>query len=50
MQDGCKSLKFLHGIEWIVLHGPFDYSQKSPLGGRSNTKMGDHGIPNAHNH
>jgi hypothetical protein len=26
-----------------------DYFQKPPLGGRPNTKQGDHGIPNAHN-
>ena len=42
---------FLHGIEWILFHGHLDYFQKSPLGGRSNTKsLGDHGTPNAHNH
>ena len=40
---------FLHGIEWIVFHGHLDYFQKSPLGGRSNTKLRDHGTPNAHN-
>ena len=39
----------LHGIEWIMLHGHLDYFQKSPLGGRSNTKPRDHGTPNAHN-
>jgi hypothetical protein len=26
-----------------------DYFQKRPLGGRPNTKPGDHGTPNAHN-
>ena len=40
---------FLHGIEWIMFHGHLDYFQKPPLGGRPNTKPGDHGTPNAHN-
>ena len=40
---------FLHNIEWIMFHGHLNYSQKSPLGGRPNTKLGDHGTPNAHN-
>ena len=30
-------------------HGHLDYFQKSPLGGRSYMKLGDHGTPNAHN-
>ena len=51
MQDGCKVLYgFLHGIKWIMFHGHLDYFQKLPLEGRSNTKPGDHGTPNAHNH
>ena len=51
MQDGCKSLHgFLHRIEWIMFHGHLDYFQKPPLEGRPNTKPGDHGTPNAHNH
>jgi len=33
-----------------MLHGHLDYFQKTPLGGRPNTKPRDHGIPNAHNH
>ena len=41
---------FLHGIEWIMIHGHLDYFQKLPLGGRANSKLGDHGTPNAHNH
>ena len=41
---------FLHGIKWIMFHGHLDYFQKSLLGGRSNTKPGDHGILNVHNH
>ena len=50
MQDGCKSPHgFLHGIEWIMFYGHLDYFQKPPLGGRSNTKSGDHGTPNGHN-
>ena len=32
-----------------MFHGHSDYSQKPPLGGRINTKLGDHGTPNAHN-
>ena len=30
-------------VTWTI------YFQKSPLGGRTNTKSGDHGTPNAHN-
>ena len=49
MQDGCKSL-FLHDIQWIMFHGHLDYFLKNPfMEGRSNTKLGDHGTPNAHN-
>ena len=40
---------FLHGIKWVMLDGHLDYFQKPPLGGRPNTKHGDHGTPNAHN-
>ena len=40
---------FLRGIEWIMFHGHLDYFQKPPLGGRPNTKPGDHGTPNTHN-
>ena len=32
-----------------MFHGRLDYFQKSPLGGRPNTKLGDHGTMNAHN-
>ena len=32
-----------------MFHGHLDYFQKPPLGGRPNTKPGDHGTPNAHN-
>ena len=32
-----------------MFYGHLDYFQKPPLGDRSNTKPGDHGIPNAHN-
>ena len=42
--------RFLHGIEWIMVHGHLDYVQKPPLEGRPNTKLGDHGTPNVHNH
>ena len=41
---------FPHGIQWIMFHGHLDYFQKPPLGGRPNTKSGDYGTPNAHNH
>ena len=32
-----------------MFHDYFDYSQKPLLGGRSDTKPGDHGTPNVHN-
>ena len=32
-----------------MFHGLLDYFQKRPLGGRPNTKPGDHSTPNAHN-
>ena len=49
MQDGCKHRHgFLRGIEWIMFHGCLDCFQKPPLGGRPNTKLGDHGTLNAH--
>ena len=45
MHDGCKSLHgFVHGIERVMFHGHLDYFLKSPLGGRPDTKLGDHGI------
>ena len=40
---------FLNGIKGTVFYGPLDYFQKPHLGGRPNTKLGDHGTPNAHN-
>ena len=51
MQDGCKvymdSYMASNGscfkVTWIIL-------KKPPFGGRPNTKPGDHGTPNAHNH
>ena len=50
MQDGCKIYRgFSHGIEWIMYHGHLDQFQKPALGGRSNTKRGDHDIPNVQN-
>ena len=33
-----------------MFHGHLDYFQKPPLGGRPNTKPGDHDTPNAHNY
>ena len=41
---------FLHGIELIMFHGHLDEFQKPPLGGRVNTKLGDHGIPSSQTH
>ncbi len=51
MQDGCKvymaSYMASNGscflLTWTIL-------KKTPLGGRPNTKLGDHGTLNAHNH
>ena len=43
-------MDFLHGIEWIMIHGHLNYFQNSPLGGRPNTRLRDHSIMNAHNH
>ena len=47
MQDGCKVYMASNGscfmATWI-------FFQQSPLGGRPNTKLGDHGTLNAHNH
>ena len=40
---------FLYDIKWIIFYGHLDYFQKPSLGGRPNTKPGDHGTPNAHN-
>ena len=34
---------FPHGIKWTTFHGRVDYFQNPPLGGRPNTKPGDHG-------
>jgi hypothetical protein len=51
MQDGCKVYMdfILHGIECIMFHDHLDYYQIPHLGGRPNTKPGDHGTSNAHN-
>ena len=35
--------------EWTMFHGHLDCIQNPPLGGRPNTKPGDHGTPNVHN-
>ena len=37
---------FLRGIEWIMFRGHLVYFQKLPLGGKLNTKPGDHRTPN----
>jgi hypothetical protein len=50
MQDVCKVyMDFYMASERIMLHGHLDYFQKPPLGGKPNTKLGDHGTLNAHN-
>jgi hypothetical protein len=50
MQDGCDvcmdSYKVSNGS---CLIGHLDYFQEPLLGGRPNTKPGDHGTPKAHN-
>ena len=53
-QDGCKvylgsymAIMASNGTRFMVT---WTYFQKAPLGGRPNTKPGDHGTPNAHNH
>ena len=46
MQGGCN----VHMDSYMaLLHGYLDYFQNPPLGGRPNTKSGDHGTPNTHN-
>ena len=51
MQDGCKVYMdtFLHGIDRIVSHGHLDNFQEPPLGGKPDTKPGNHGFLNTHN-
>jgi hypothetical protein len=44
-----KSTWIPTGIEWIIFYGHLDFFSKPPLGGRPNTKPGDHGTSNAHN-
>ena len=34
----------------LCFHGHLDYFQKPPLGGKPNTKPGDHDTPQTHNH
>ena len=41
---------FLHGIERIMFHGHLAFFPKPSLGDRLDTKLGDHGTLNAHNH
>jgi hypothetical protein len=55
--DGVCECKMDVKSTWIptwrqmddMCHGHLDYFQKPPIGGRPNTKPGDHGTPNAHN-
>ena len=50
MQDGCRVyMESYMPSNGSCFLGHLDYFQKPPLGGRSNTKHGDHGTPNAHN-
>ena len=50
MQDNCKVyMDSYMAIQWIMFHGHLDYSQKPLLGGRPNTRPGNHGTPDAHN-
>jgi len=50
MQDGCKVyMDSYMALNGIMFHGHLDYIQKPSLGGRPNTKPGDHDTPNAHN-
>ena len=44
-----KSTWILTWHRMDMFHGHLDYFQKPTLGGRSNTKLGDHGTLNAHN-
>ena len=41
---------FLQDIKWFMFHGHLDCFHKPPSGGRPNTKLEDHGTPNAYNH
>ena len=41
--------ELLYDIIWIMFHGHLDYFQKPHLGGRRNTKQGDHDTMNSHN-
>jgi hypothetical protein len=50
MQDGCKVyMDSYMASNGLCFHGPLDYFQKPLLGGRLNTKLGDHDTPNPHN-
>jgi hypothetical protein len=40
---------FLYGNQWIMFYGHFSYLKEPPLGGRSNTNLGDLSTPNTHN-
>ena len=51
MQDGCKDhMESYMTSNGIMFHGHLDYCQEPPFGDRYNIKLGDYGIPNAHNH
>jgi hypothetical protein len=50
MQDGCKIyMDSYMASKGILFHGHLHYFQEPPLGGRPNTRPGDHGAPNVHN-
>ena len=50
MHDGCKVYMNSHmASNGSCFHAHLDYFQKPSLGGRSNTKPGDHDTLNGHN-
>ena len=50
MQDGCKVYMDTYMTPNVSFHGHVDNFQKPSIGGRPNTKHGDHDTPNAYNH
>ena len=50
MQDGCKVYMDSYvASKWIMFHSHLDYFRQSTLGGRPDTKPGDHDTPNTQN-
>jgi hypothetical protein len=51
MQDGCEVyMDSYMALNGLCFHGHLDYFQNPPLGGRPNTKPGDHGTLKVHNY